>query len=248
MKTNNKKIALVTGGSKRIGASICEELHKSNINVMIHYKNSKEDALHLKDKLNKIRSNSTDIVQGDLCKTESYEKIISNVIKRFGQLDYLVNNASSYFPTQIDNLNEDDWNDLISTNLKAPLFLCQAAAKFLKEKKGSIVNITDANENNPKKNYIIYNLAKSGLVSLTRSLAVDLAPHVRVNAVAPGVILWPEDGQESEVDYRENLISLTFLKKQGTPKNIAKAVFFLLSTATYTTGEIIHVDGGGTNK
>jgi len=150
LKTNNKKIALVTGGSKRIGASICEELHNSNINVMIHYKNSKEDALHLKDKLNKIRSNSTDIVQGDLRKTESYEKIISNVIKRFGQLDYLVNNASSYFPTQIDNLNEDDWNDLISTNLKAPLFLCQAAAKFLKEKKGSIVNITDANENNPK--------------------------------------------------------------------------------------------------
>ena len=248
MKTNNKKIALVTGGSKRIGASICEELHKSNINVMIHYKNSKEDALHLKDKLNKIRSNSTDIVQGDLCKTESYEKIISNVIKRFGQLDYLVNNASSYFPTQIDNLNEDDWNDLISTNLKAPLFLCQAAAKFLKEKKGSIVNITDANENNPKKNYIIYNLTKSGLVSLTRSLAVDLAPNVRVNAVAPGAILWPEDGQESEVGYRENLISQTFLKKQGTPKNIAKAVFFLLSTATYTTGEIIHVDGGNAYK
>ena len=248
MKTNNKKIALVTGGSKRIGASICEALHKSDINVMIHYKNSKEDALHLKNKLNIIRCNSTDIVQGDLCKTESYEKIISNVIKRFGQLDYLINNASSYFPTQIDNLNEDDWNDLISTNLKAPLFLCQAAAKFLKEKKGSIVNITDANENNPKKNYIIYNLAKSGLVSLTRSLAVDLAPHVRVNAVAPGVILWPEDGQESEVGYRENLISQTFLKKQGAPKNIAKAVVFLLSTATYTTGEIIHVDGGGTNK
>ena len=248
MKTNNKKIALVTGGSKRIGASICEELHKSNINVMIHYKNSKEDALYLKDKLNKIRSNSTDIVQGDLCKTGSYEKIISNVIKRFGQLDYLVNNASSYFPTQIDNLNEDDWNDLISTNLKAPLFLCQAAAKFLKEKKGSIVNITDANENNPKKNYIIYNLAKSGLVSLTRSLAVDLAPNVRVNAVAPGAILWPEDGQESEVGYRENLISQTFLKKQGAPENIAKAVVFLLSTATYTTGEIIHVDGGGAYK
>ena len=248
MKTNNKKIALVTGGSKRIGASICNELHKSNINVMIHYKNSKEDALNLKDKLNKIRSNSTDIVQGDLCKTESYEKIISNVIKRFGQLDYLVNNASSYFPTQIDNLNEDDWNDLISTNLKAPLFLCQAAAKFLKEKKGSIVNITDANENNPKKNYIIYNLTKSGLVSLTRSLAVDLAPHVRVNAVAPGVILWPEDGQESEAGYRENLISQTFLKKQGVPKNIAKAVVFLLTTAAYTTGEIIHVDGGSAYK
>ena len=248
MKTNNKKIALVTGGSKRIGASICEELHKTNINVMIHYKNSKEDALHLKDKLNKIRSNSTDIVQGDLCKTESYEKIISNVIKRFGQLDYLVNNASSYFPTEIDNINEDDWNDLISTNLKAPLFLCQAAAKFLKEKKGSIVNITDANENNQKKNYIIYNLNKSGLVSLTRSLAVDLAPNVRVNAVAPGAILWPEDGQESEVGYRENLISQTFLKKQGAPKNIAKAVVFLLSTATYTTGEIIHVDGGGAYK
>ena len=248
MKTNNKKIALVTGGSKRIGASICEELHKSNINVMIHYKNSKEDALRLKDKLNKIGSNSTDIVQGDLCKTESYEKIISNVIKRFGQLDYLVNNASIYFPTQIGNLNEDDWNDLISTNLKAPLFLCQAAAKFLKEKKGSIVNITDANENNPKKNYIIYNLTKSGLVSLTKSLAVDLAPNVRVNAVAPGAILWPEDGQESEAGYRENLISQTFLKKQGVPKNIAKAVVFLLTTAAYTTGEIIHVDGGSAYK
>ncbi len=248
MKTNNKKIALVTGGSKRIGASICEELHKSNINVMIHYKNSKEDALYLKDKLNKIRSNSTDIVQGDLCKTESYEKIISSVIKRFGQLDYLVNNASSYFPTQMNNLNEDDWNDLISTNLKAPLFLCQAAAKFLIEEKGSIVNITDANENNPKKNYIIYNLAKSGLASLTRSLAIDLAPNVRVNAVAPGAILWPENDQESEAGYRENLLSQTFLKKQGAPKNIAKAVVFLLSTATYTTGEIIHVDGGSAYK
>ena len=248
MKTNNNKIALITGGSKRIGASICEELHKSNINVMIHYKNSKEDALYLKNKLNKIRVNSTDIVQGDLCNSESYENIILNVIKRFGQLDYLVNNASSYFPTQIDTLNERDWNDLVSTNLKAPLFLCQAAAKFLIEKKGSIVNITDANENNPKKNYIIYNLAKSGLLSLTRSLAKDLAPNVRVNAIAPGTILWPENNQESEIGYRENLISQTFLKKQGAPKNIAKAVIFLLSTATYTTGEVIHVDGGSARK
>ena len=248
MKTNNKKIALVTGGSKRIGASICEELHKSNVDVMIHYRNSKENAVYLKDKLNKIRVNSTDIVQGDLCEIDSYENIISNVIKRFGQLDYLVNNASSYFPTQLNALNESDWNDLISTNLKAPLFLCQAAAKFLKEQKGSIVNITDAKENNPKKNYIIYNIAKSGLVSLTRSLAIDLAPDVRVNAVAPGAILWPENNQESEAGYRENIISQTFLKKQGVPKNIAKAVVFLLTTATYSTGAVIHVDGGSTHK
>ena len=118
----------------------------------------------------------------------------------------------------------------------------------MKEQKGSIVNITDAKENNPKKNYIIYNIAKSGLVSLTRSLAIDLAPDVRVNAVAPGAILWPENNQESEVGYRENIISQTFLKKQGVPKNIAKAVVFLLTAATYSTGAVIHVDGGSTHK
>jgi len=244
----NKKIALVTGGSKRIGAAICEELHKSDINVMIHYRDSKEDAVYLKTKLNKIRENSTDIVQGNLSKFDSYENIISKVIDKFGQLDYLVNNAASYYPTKIDALNEKDWNDLISTNLKAPLFLCQAAVKFLKEKNGSIVNITDALENNPKKNYIIYNIAKSGLASLTRSLAKDLSPDIRVNAVAPGAILWSENNQESEAGYRENLISQTFLKKQGLPENIAKAVVFLLTTALYSTGEVIHVDGGGLYK
>ena len=244
----NKKIALVTGGSRRIGASICKELHSSDIDIMIHYRDSKEEANLLKAELNKKRKDSADIVQGNLCEIDSYEKIIHTVIKRFGQLDYLINNASSYYPTHMGKLNEKDWNDLISSNLKAPLFLCQAAEKFLKEKKGSIINITDANESNPKKGYVIYNIAKSGLDSLTRSLAKDLSPDIRVNAVAPGAILWPEDDQESEQGYRENLISKTFLKKQGTPENISKAVLFLLTTALYSTGEVIHVDGGGTHK
>jgi len=244
----NKKIALITGGSKRIGACISRELHLSGIDVMIHYMSSKEDATSLKAELNQKREGSADIVQGNLCEIDSYERIVSDVIKKFGQLDYLINNASSYFPSPVGELNENNWNDLISPNLKAPLFLSQAAAKYLRKQKGSIVNITDANEGNPKKDYVIYNIAKSGLLSLTRSLAKDLSPDVRVNAVAPGAILWPDNDQESEQGYRDNLISQTFLKKQGTPIDIAKAVSFLLTSALYSTGEVIHVDGGKLHK
>ena len=179
-----KRIALITGGAKRIGASIARHLHHCGVDVMIHHNQSSIDAKNLGAKLNNLRPDSAATIQADLLDQESFSYVIKEVINIFGQLDFLINNASTYYATPIDSLNESSWNDLIGTNLKAPLLLSRHAVKYLKKTKGSIINITDAQIHNPKNNYIIYSIAKAGLATLTESLAKELSPEIRVNAIA----------------------------------------------------------------
>jgi pteridine reductase len=241
---SNRKIALVTGGAKRIGQAICNLLHESGIDLMIHYRHSADEANKLQKELNNIRKNSANIIQADLVVTNILPNLIEKTISTYGRLDILVNNASSYYPTAIGKMNEQNWNDLIGSNLKAPLFLSQLAAVELIKTKGCIINITDTHIDRPKKNYIIYNIAKAGLTTLTKSLAQELSPDIRVNAVAPGPVLWPENNEEFNDIYKQRVISQTLLKKMGTPHDIAIAVKFLVLDAPFITGHILAVDGG----
>ena len=239
-----KKVAIITGGAKRVGAAISRRLHKANIDIIIHYRNSDTEANSLQEQLNKIRKGSASIIQADLLDPNSYSLIINEAIKVYGQLNFLINNASSYYPTNINDINELNWNELIVSNLKAALFLSKEASPFLKKSNGSIINITDAHITNPKKNYIIYSIAKSGLTTLTKSLALELGPEIRVNAVAPGPVLWPDKSSEFDALYRKKVISQTMLKKVGDADDIAKAVEFLLLNAPFITSHILNVDGG----
>ena len=183
------------------------------------------------------------LLQADLLDTEGLTEIVRNSVSRFGRLDALVNNASSFFPTPVGDISQPDWDDLIGTNLKAPLFLSQAAAPHLRKTGGCIVNITDIHADRPLKNFVVYSIAKAGLAGLTRSLARELGPDIRVNGVAPGPILWPEDDSFDEVS-RQRIISHTLLKRAGEPDDLARAVYFLIAEAPYVTGQIIAVDGG----
>ena len=239
-----KQVAIITGGAKRVGAAISRRLHKANIDIIIHYRNSDTEANSLQEQLNKIRKGSASIIQADLLDPDSYSLIINEAIKVYGQLNFLINNASSYYPTNINDINELNWNELIVSNLKAALFLSKEASPFLKKSNGSIINITDAHITNPKKNYIIYSIAKSGLTTLTKSLALELGPEIRVNAVAPGPVLWPDKSSEFDALYRKKVISQTMLKKVGDADDIAKAVEFLLLNAPFITSHILNVDGG----
>ena len=237
------KVVLVTGGAKRVGAAITRRLHAAGANVMVHYKSAQSDAQRLQAELNAVRADSVGTLQADLLNVAGLPEMVKSVTARFGQLDVLVNNASSFFPTPIGEIAAEHWDDLIGTNLQAPLFLSQAAAPHLRKAGGSIVNITDIHADRPLKNYVVYSVAKAGLVALTKSLARELGPDVRVNGVAPGPILWPEDGSFDEIA-RQRVISHTLLKRSGEPDDIAKAVAYLVIDAPYVTGQIIAVDGG----
>jgi len=238
------KVVLITGGAKRVGACISRELHAHGANLMIHYNTSNKEAKALQAELNLKRKDSVSIIQGDLLNMSVVSSLPAETLKRFGQLDILINNASTYEPTEIGNINEDNWQDLIGSNLKAPVFLCQAAAKELKKNKGCIINITDMHIESPKKGYVVYSVAKAGLVTLTKSLATELSPHVRVNAVAPGPVLWPENNPQFDEVYRKRVISQTLLKRIGDPSDIANAVKFLAANAPFITGHVLAVDGG----
>ena len=237
------KVVLITGGGKRVGAAICRRLHVAGANLMLHYRSSAGEARLLQAELNHQRTNSVALIQADLLDVGKLPSLVEQTLQTFGRLDGLVNNASSFFQTPVGEITVAGWNDLIGTNVQAPLFLSQAAAPALRKTQGAIVNITDIHAERPLKNYVVYSVAKSGLVGLTRSLARELAPEVRVNAVAPGPILWPDDETFDELS-RQRIISHTPLKREGTPEDIAKAVHFLLAEATYVTGETINVDGG----
>ncbi|NBQ85292.1 MAG: pteridine reductase [Methylophilaceae bacterium] len=238
------KIVLITGGAKRVGAAICCLLHAHGANLMIHYRNSVNEARALQSELNLKRANSVAIIQGDLLNLATLPNLVEETVKHFGKLDVLINNASTYYPTEIGNINEANWNDLMGSNLKAPLFLSQAAAIELRKQQGCIINITDMHVERPKKGYIVYSVAKAGLVTLTKSLAHELSPEVRVNAVAPGPVMWPENNPQFDEVYRQRVISQTLLKRIGEPDDIAKAVKFLIQDAPFMTGQIIAVDGG----
>ncbi|MGH1428206.1 MAG: pteridine reductase [Arenicella sp.] len=239
---NIAKVALITGGARRIGAEIAKTLHYDGYNILVHYRHSSDDAKQLCADLNGIRPNSCHSFQADLADSDAYEKIIQNTIHTYGQLDALINNASSFYPTPIEEVTEAQWQDLLTSNLKAPIFLSKYATPWLKKTKGSIINIIDIYANRPLANHPIYCAAKAGTQSLTKSLARDLNGEVRVNGVAPGAILWPED--DAGVDPQQAILARIPMNTLGEPQDIAKTIRFLLNDAPYINGQIISVDGG----
>lgn len=240
------KVALITGAAKRIGSAIARTLHQQGIDIILHYHHSQEEADSLAEELNRTRKDSAILVTGDITKSHDCEEIIQASVNWRNQLDILINNASSFYATPLGEINDLAWDDLMGSNLKGPLFLSQAARFYLAQTQGKIVNIVDIHADRPLKNYTVYCCAKAGLVMLTKSLARELAPTICVNAVAPGAILWPEDGQLPEIA-KQHILDRTLLKRIGEPQDIAAAVNFLVSQ-NYITGQIIAVDGGRSIK
>ena len=242
MNDEYKKWALVTGGAKRIGATIAETLHNKGFNVAIHYNSSSNAADQLCAQLNAKKQDSSIAIEADLTDQDSLESLIPSLLEKTKRLDVLINNASTFYPTPIEKIALKDWENLLGTNLKAPLFLSKYAAQHLKQTQGNIINIIDIHSKKPLKEHPIYGSAKSGLAMLTRSLASDLAPDVRVNGISPGLILWPEKYPSEQA--KNNILQQIPLKKIGTTEDIANAVAFLIEDAPYITGEIIAIDGG----
>lgn len=236
------KSALVTGAARRVGAAIASHLHAAGANVVVHHHRSDEAARQLTDRLNAVRPGSAASFPANLLETATAELLTAHAVERFGALDVLVNNASTFYPTPIGTVTEAVWDDLIGTNLKAPFFLSQAAAPFLKASRGLIVNLVDIHAQRPLPDYAVYCAAKAGLVMLTRALARELGPEVRVNGIAPGPILWPENGMDTALQAK--IIGRTALKRAGSPDDIARAVLFFATQAPYVTGQILAVDGG----
>jgi pteridine reductase len=236
------KVALVTGSARRIGRSIVRRLHEAGATVAIHYRGSATEAAALAADLNADRPDSAAVFCGDLTRLEDIEALVSDVGNWRGRLDLLVNNASTFYPTPIGTVSEQHWDDLVGTNLKAPLFLSQAAVPMLREHGGVIINIVDIHAERPLKDHSVYGPAKAGLAMLTRSLAKDLAPEIRVNGVSPGAILWPEDGMNEAT--KNAILEQVPLGTPGSPEDIAGAVLFLARDAGYVTGQILAVDGG----
>lgn len=235
---------LVTGAARRVGSVVARELHRLGATVLLHYRSARDEAEALAGELDARRPGSAQTFRADLLDSAAPAALVAEVLARCGRLDGLVNNASSFYPTPIGSIDESAWLDLVGSNFKAPLFLAQAAAPALRAAGGAIVNITDVHAERPLAGYPLYSAAKGALLTLTRALAVELAPEVRVNAVAPGPILWPEDGQFDDGS-RADIVRHTLLKRAGTPEDIAAAVGFLL-TAPYITGQVLNVDGGRT--
>lgn len=236
------RTALVTGAARRVGAAIARGLHAAGANVVIHYRGADADAAKLEAELNAERAGSAMKVKGDLLAPIAPRALVGAALQRYGRLDILVNNASTFYPTAVGEIEAAHWEELVGSNLRAPLFLAQEAAPHLAKVQGAIVNITDIHAERPLKGYVVYSIAKAGLAALTRSLALELAPAVRVNAVAPGTIAWPADGQFEPAE-RERIIATTPLARTGTPEEIAQAVLYLC-TAPFVTGHLLDVDGG----
>ena len=243
MQNLEGKVALVTGSARRIGAETVRTLHHAGAAVIVHYRSSSQDAERLANQLNVIRPNSCFTQQADLKDVSAINSLIDNIVTQAGRLDILVNNASSFYPTDIGSITEEHWNDLMGSNLKAPLFLAQAASPQLVKNKGCIVNMVDVYGIRPLDAHPVYSTAKAGLIMLTKSLAKELGPNVRVNGVAPGAILWPEQ-EEGTNEMQEALLDKTCLKRMGKPEDIAKTILFLVRDADYITGHVIPVDGG----
>jgi pteridine reductase len=236
------KTALVTGAARRVGAVIARVLHGAGANVVIHYRSSAEDAARLAGELDAARAGSVSLVEGDLLDEPELTALVRAAAEAFGGLDILVNNASSFYPTPVGDITGLDWDDLIGTNLKAPLFLAQAAYPQLRERRGLIINLADIHGMRPLRRYPVYSIAKAGLIMLTRALARELGPQVRVNAVAPGPVMWPEEGLDPAL--QANITQLTALKRTGSAADVARACLFFASEAPYVTGQVLAVDGG----
>lgn len=239
-------VVLITGAARRVGAAIACALHAAGAKVVLHYRTSQAAAEELAMRLNTQRPDSAFCVQADLCAIEPLAEFLANIVHRHGRLDALVNNASSFYATPVGQIDEAAWQDIMGSNLKGPLFLAQAAAPYLRATQGAIVNITDIHAERPLKNYPLYCVAKAGLQGLTRALALELAPEVRVNALAPGPIEWPEGAASADFDVsvRAEIVTQTLLRREGSPDDVARTVRFLLLDAPYVTGQTIAVDGG----
>lgn len=242
LETLEGKAALVTGGARRVGAALARRLHAAGAQVLIHYRDSESEAVKLQSELNGIRKRSAAIVKAELLAPIAPRALVGAALESFGRLDVLVNNASSFFPVPVGEIEPSHWEALIGSNLRAPLFISQEAAPELARREGTIVNVVDIHADRPLKDYLVYSVAKAGLAALTRSLALELAPRVRVNGVSPGAIAWPDDGQ-FQPEERARIVATTPLGRVGSPNDVAQAVHFL-ACAPYVTGQIVAVDGG----
>lgn len=233
-------VALITGSARRIGADIVRTLHSNSFRVIIHYRNSVDDARALADSLNAKRPDSAVLLQADLDQPDQVRQLAADALASFGRMDLLVNNASSFYPTPVDQADDADWDRLLHSNLRAPFILSQKLADALRQQQGSIINIVDVYAEKPLQNHTLYCMAKAGLAMMTRSLARELGPDIRVNGVSPGPILWPEAGQMNQQEIQD----ATALKRCGTPQDIAQTVWWLGTQAPFVTGQILAVDGG----
>jgi pteridine reductase len=236
------RVALVTGGARRVGAAIARELHAAGASVLVHYRDSEADAAKLEAELNAARPRSAAKVKAELLAPIAPRALVAAALESFGRLDVLVNNASMFFPVPVGEMESSHWEELVGSNLRAPLFISQQAAPELAKHEGAIVNIVDIHAERPLKGYALYSIAKAGLAAMTRALALELAPRVRVNGVAPGAIAWPDDGQFPDAE-RARILATTPLARTGAPQDVARAVCFLAGSS-YVTGQILAVDGG----
>ena len=236
------KVALITGGAQRVGAMTARLLHAAGANILLHYRHSRQQALALQTELNEQRKNSVVLIQADLLDTDKLKGLVNKGLEQWGRLDILVNNASSFYPTPMETVTENDWDDLIGSNMKAPFFLSQIAAPHLEKQNGCIISIIDIHAERPMEGHSVYNMAKAGLAMLVKTLAFELGPNIRVNGVAPGAIMWP--AQEMDDITKQRIVSRTYLKRKGSAEDIAKTVLFLAANADYISGQIIAVDGG----
>ena len=240
--TIDPPVALITGSARRLGAAIADGLHAAGFDVALHCGTSRAEADALASRLEARRTGSAIVLQADLGEFDRLPELVAHAMGRFGRLDALVNNASAFFPTPVGTATPDQWDALFGANARAPFFLAQAAAPHLRATRGAIVNIADIYGDRPLREHTLYGMSKAALLYMTRALALELAPEVRVNAIAPGAILWPESGKSDAS--KQALIDRTPLGRIGTPEEIAETVRWLLRDATYTTGEVLRLDGG----
>jgi pteridine reductase len=236
------RVVMITGGARRVGAEVARCLHAAGMDIVLHYRRSVGPAEALATELQARRPGSVLLVSGDLLDLDIIPGLIEQAVTHFGRLDFLVNNASSFYPTPMGQISAADWDDLIGSNLRAPLFLSQAAAPHLARAGGAIVNMVDIHAERPLKDHIVYGIAKAGVAMLTRTLALELAPEVRCNGIAPGAILWPEAGLDDAA--QALMLARIPLARRGEPADIAATILFLLRDAAYITGQVIAVDGG----
>ncbi|MDC8013174.1 pteridine reductase [Tahibacter soli] len=240
--TDIRPVALVTGAARRVGATIARRLHAAGYDVALHCRRSRAELDALIADLERERPNGTLALQAELANVEALPDLVDAALERYGRLDVLVNNASAFYPTPVGTVTAAQWDELFASNARAPFFLAQAAAAALATSHGAIVNLVDIYAERPLARHPLYSMAKAALVMMTRALALDLAPDVRVNAIAPGAILWPEAGKTAAE--RDALIARTPLARAGTPDDVADAVLWLARDARYTTGEVVRIDGG----
>jgi pteridine reductase len=242
--SKNSKVALVTGASRRVGAEISKRLHAAGFNIVVHYNHSAADAKQLCEFFNQQRHDSAVMLPAELSDVTQLQPLINDSVQQWGRLDVLVNNASRFYKTPLSSANEAEWDDLLNSNLKAPFFLSKYAFVHLQKSAGCIVNLTDIHAEKPLEDYSIYCLSKAGLVMLTKSLAKEFGPLVRVNAVSPGAMIWPEGSNELSEAAKQKILNKIALKRPGEPGDIAQAVLYLVQQADYVTGQILAVDGG----